>query len=78
VDDLADLVDETRLVGDDDIVRAMRLLHRYAGAVVEPAGAVGVAALLADAEDWVGARVATVLCGSNVTPEQARAWLGAG
>jgi threonine dehydratase len=56
----------------------MRLLHRHAGVVVEPAGAVGVAALLADADDWVGARVATVLCGSNVTPEQARAWLGAG
>jgi len=78
VADLTDLVDETRLVDDDDIVRAMRLLHRHAGAVVEPAAAIGVAALLADADDWVGARVATVLCGSNVAPEQARTWLGVG
>jgi threonine dehydratase len=76
VADLAGLVDETRLVDDADIVQAMRLLHRHAGAVVEPAGAVGVAALLSGVEAWVGARVATVLCGSNVAPEQARAWLG--
>ena len=78
VADLAGLVDEVRLVDDADIVRAMRLLHRHAGAVVEPAGAVGVAALLSGVEAWVGARVATVLCGSNVAPEQARAWLGEG
>jgi len=78
VADLAGLVDELRLVDDDDLVRAMRLLHRHAGVVVEPAGAAGVAALLGGADAWLGARVATVLCGANVTPEQARGWLGVG
>jgi threonine dehydratase len=76
LDDLVGAVDATLLVDDADIVRAMRLLHRHAGVVVEPAGAVGVAALLADGREWRGARVATILCGGNVTPEQAAAWLG--
>jgi len=76
LDDLAGLVDGSRLVDDADVVRAMRLLHEHAGVVVEPAGAVGVAALLIDAGEYRGARVATVLCGGNLTPQQVRAWLG--
>ena len=73
--DLAGLVDETRLVDDAEIIQAMRLLHRQAGVVVEPAGAVGVAALLEGPGTWAGARVATVLCGGNLTPAQLRDWL---
>jgi len=76
--DLVGLVDETRLVDDAEIIQAMRLLHRHAGVVVEPAGAVGVAALLEGPGTWAGARVATVLCGGNLTPAQLRDWLLAG
>ncbi len=72
--DLRGLLDEVRLVEDEAIVRAMRLVHRHAGVVVEPAGAVGIAALLGEMGS-VGARVATVLCGGNLTPDQVRAWL---
>ena len=72
--DLRGLLDEVRLVEDDAIVRAMRLVHRHVGVVVEPAGAVGIAALLGETGS-VGARVATVLCGGNLTPDQVRAWL---
>ena len=72
--DLNGLLDEVRLVDDDAILRAMQLVHQHAGVVVEPAGAVGIAALL-DRTDGLGARVATVLCGGNVTPQQMRAWL---
>jgi threonine dehydratase len=57
------------------IVRAMRLLHETLGVVVEPAGAIGVAAVLADPLRFSGQRVATVLCGGNLTAEQIRAWL---
>ena len=78
VADLASLVDETRLVDDAAIIRAMRLLHRHAGVVVEPAGAVGVAAFMDGPGAWAGARVATVLCGGNLTPEQLRDWLSEG
>lgn len=72
--DLDGLLDEVRLVDDDAILRAMRLAHQHAGVVVEPAGAVGIAALLERAAG-LGARVATVLCGGNLTPEQMQAWL---
>src|SRR3989442_14069497 len=38
-------VDDMMLVTDDEIVEAMRWLHREARVVVEPAGAAGVAAV---------------------------------
>jgi threonine dehydratase len=37
---------------------------------------IGVAALLAEPARWRGRRVATVLCGGNLTPEQMTLWLG--
>ena len=69
------VVDEVVSVTDADIVRAMRLVHEHLGIVVEPAGAAGLAALLADAARWRGTLVATPLCGGNVTPADARDWL---
>lgn len=69
------LVDEVVSVTDEDIVRAMRLAHEHVGLVVEPAGVAGLAALLAQADRWRGALVATPLCGGNVTPSDARDWL---
>lgn len=74
VADMASTVDEMRLVSDTAIEDAMRSLHREAGLVVEPAGAAGVAALL-EHPDLRGQRIATVLCGSNLTPEQMARWL---
>lgn len=68
-------IHEVLAVSDDAILRAMRLVHEHVGLVVEPAGAVGLAALLAAGETWRGARVATPLCGGNVTPADMRAWL---
>ncbi len=74
VADLQPLVDEVVLVDDDTTLEAMRLLFAHVGILVEPAGAVGVAAVLADRARHQGARVATVLCGSNLTPEQVAAY----
>ena len=48
---------------------------RDAGPLVEPAGAVGLAALLAAPDLGRGQRVSTILCGGNVAPAQARDWL---
>jgi threonine dehydratase len=56
-------VDEARLV------EAMRLIHRHLGLVVEPAGAAGVAAILAEPERYAGRLAATVLCGRNIHPD---------
>jgi len=72
---MRETVHEVLAVDDATIVRAMRLLVEHVGLVVEPAGAAGLAALLAHGERWRGVPVATVLCGGNVTRAQLRAWL---
>ncbi|MCU0625441.1 MAG: pyridoxal-phosphate dependent enzyme, partial [Gemmatimonadaceae bacterium] len=79
VDAMPALVDDVVLVSEGAIVAAMRLLHEQLGLVIEPAGAVGIAALLGDdgasMHPWRGARIATPLCGGNVTAEQVQRWL---
>ena len=76
LDDLRAAMDEVLLVDDAAIVAAMRLLFDSLGGVVEPAGAVGVAAALAHGARFAGQLVATPLCGGNLTGEQVRRWLG--
>lgn len=56
-------------VSDEQIFAAMRLVHRSLGVAVEPAGAAGVAAVLAEPERFAGRRVATILCGGNLSIE---------
>jgi len=73
--DLSGVVDSILLVDDATIVDAMRLLFWKVGLVVEPAGAAGLAALLANREVFTGALVATPLCGGNMTDQQLRRWL---
>jgi threonine dehydratase len=73
--DLAGVVDDVLLVDDGTMVRAVRRLFWKMGLVVEPAGAAGVAALLAYRERFAGTLVATPLCGGNLTRQQARRWL---
>jgi threonine dehydratase len=68
-------LDEVLLVDDGAIVAAMRLLFEELGVAVEPAGAAGIAALLAHPERFGGGVVAVPLCGGNLTPEQAARWL---
>jgi threonine dehydratase len=73
--DLSGVVDDVLLVDDGAMVGAMRLLFWKMGLVVEPAGAAGIAALLAHRERFAGTLVTTPLCGSNLTERQARRWL---
>ncbi|MGA1828325.1 threonine ammonia-lyase [Microbacterium sp.] len=61
------LVDEVVTVTDDDIARALLMLLERAKQVVEPAGAVGVAAILAGKVKAAGPTVA-VLSGGNIDP----------
>ncbi|MBF6595150.1 MAG: pyridoxal-phosphate dependent enzyme [Thermaceae bacterium] len=74
LEDLKGIVDEVLLVEDDLTIEAMRLAHQHLGLVLEPSGAVGIAALL-KSSPFQGKRVATVLCGGNLTPEQMECWL---
>jgi len=68
-------VDDVMLVTDAEIVDAMRMLHRDAGLVVEPAGAAGIAAVAKRRDELAGKRVAVPLTGGNVTEEQLRKYL---
>jgi threonine dehydratase len=75
VADMHGVVDEVVTVDDAVILQSMRHLHSMAGLVVEPAGAAGIAALAANTNRFEGMRVATVLCGSNLTAAQMQDWL---
>lgn len=75
LEDLKTVVDDVMLVDDDRIIEAMRLAHSELGLVVEPAGAAGLAAVKSHPARFKGLLVGTVLCGSNLTQQQAREWL---
>ncbi|MEZ3159658.1 threonine ammonia-lyase [Microbacterium sp. BWT-B31] len=62
-----ELVDEVVTVSDDDIARAILVLLERAKLVVEPAGAAGVAAMLAGKVTASGPTVA-ILSGGNIDP----------
>jgi threonine dehydratase len=78
VDDIQGLMDDVVLVSDAVTIDAMRLLFRHLGLVVEPAGAVGIAAMLAEPARLAGGPVATLLCGGNLTEAQVREFALAG
>jgi threonine dehydratase len=60
------VVDHIAVVSDAEVVAAMRFLFERTKLVVEPSGAVGVAALLAGRIDVPGRRVGVILSGGNV------------
>jgi threonine dehydratase len=68
--DLDGLIDDAILVSESSIVDAMRLVHRHAGIVTEPSGALGIAALIENRDAFRGQTVGTILCGGNLTSEQ--------
>lgn len=71
----ARLLDDVVTVRDDDIVKAMRFCFTRLKLVVEPSGAVPLAALLAGAVAASGKRTAVVLSGGNTDPADFAAYL---
>jgi threonine dehydratase len=71
-----DLVSEVRTVPESAIGRAMALLHESHGRVVEGAGALPVAALLAAPGAFRGRTVVVVVSGGNIAPDGFRAATG--
>jgi len=61
-------------VSDDDILRAMRFLWERMKLVVEPTGALGLAAAWRGAVDVGGKRVGVIVSGGNVDVSSAFAW----
>ena len=72
---MATTVDEVMLVTDEELRTWMRHLFVDTGLVVEPAGAVGVAAIARVAAEWKGSKVATIITGGNLTGPQMKDWL---
>ncbi|GAA3761109.1 threonine ammonia-lyase [Microbacterium kribbense] len=64
---IRDLVDEVVTVTEDDIARALLVLLERAKQVVEPAGAVGVAAIL-EGKVTASGTTAAILSGGNIDP----------
>jgi threonine dehydratase len=64
---IRELVDDVVTVTEDDIARALLVLLERAKQVVEPAGAVGVAAILAGKVEATGPTV-SILSGGNIDP----------
>jgi peptide deformylase len=75
VADMHGLVDNILLVDDAHMIEAMRLVYQHAGLLLEPAGAAGVAAIVAHRALFADKNVATVLCGSNITESQIKEYL---
>jgi threonine dehydratase len=75
VDDMMELIDDGLLVSEAGILTGMRWLRDLAGVIVEPSGAVGVAAVLESSGRFAGQRIATVLCGGNVSEDQVKEWI---
>jgi threonine ammonia-lyase medium form len=72
------LVDEVVTVTDREIVQAMGLLFERLKVVVEPSGAVGVAALLARRVPGVGRRAGVILSGGNIGARRFAELVGSG
>ncbi|MEE3067460.1 MAG: pyridoxal-phosphate dependent enzyme [Actinomycetota bacterium] len=76
LNDLLLIADDAVLVQEASIVAGMRVLLECAGLVVEPSAALGVAAVLEDRDRFAGRHVVTIVCGSNVDPDNYRRWVG--
>ena len=74
VDWLKDTIDDVVLVDDAQILAAMQFARAKWDQLIEPSGAAGLAAILSQATRLEGRRVATLLCGANLTDQQIRDW----
>jgi threo-3-hydroxy-L-aspartate ammonia-lyase len=70
------LVDEVVTASDQETVAAMGVLFERLKLVVEPSGAVGMAALLAGRVAAPGRRIGVILSGGNVSPARFAALVG--
>jgi threonine dehydratase len=68
---LPPLLEDTVLVSETDIERAVNAYLTLQKTMAEGAGAAGLAALLADPHRYRGRKVGLVLCGGNIDPRMA-------
>lgn len=66
------VIDRSILVGEDEIMAAMRSVRSLKGWLIEGAAAVALAALVQQADHYRGKTVAVIICGGNLSPEAQR------
>ena len=71
---VATLVDDIVQVSNEPTSETMRLVYKLVGILVEPAGAVGVAAAMAYQGKAAGQLLATPFYSSNMTEAQIAQW----
>lgn len=69
------VTDEVIAISDAALIAAMRAALEHLGLVLEPAGALGLAAAWQLRARFAGRRLATIFTGGNLTNEQRRRWL---
>ncbi len=69
---LKDRIDDIVLVGDEDLLKAMKMLLELEGVVAEPSGAAAMAAAWKLKEVLEGQKVVVMVTGGNVEPELLR------
>ncbi len=67
------LVADVVTVTEHEIVEALRSAARHLGRRLEPSGAVGLAAILADPDRFTGRRIGIILSGGNIDDDRFRA-----
>ncbi len=72
---LWELLDDFLMVSDRELYAAVRMLLEKAKTLAEPAGASPLAALLRVQDELAGKKVALILSGGNISPQQLRAVL---
>ena len=75
VTNLTQLADDVIFVDDTALIAAIQLAHRDIGVVLEPSGAAALAALAVHTDRFRGQRIAALLTGGNLTPDQMQQWL---
>ena len=69
---LAELVDDIRLVSDNEMLQAIAHLLFNEQTVAEPAGAAATAALLKSGKEFAGRNVVLLVTGANIAPDVLR------
>lgn len=72
---LVTLIDELTLIDDSQTVRAMQLLYEKEHLITEPAGAVALAAAMANAKNNQHKTIGVILTGANINPVNREKWL---
>ena len=75
VSDMNNIVNDVYLINESSIITAMKLLHKHERLLVEPAGAVGLSALVEHPSLRAFRRIATIVCGNNITHDQQKSHL---